>query len=889
MKVLGWNISFKRQTSPAKFDAVNITSAEAGRGDYRAPANIAGFLARYTEYVAICSDINATNVAAVPQRLYRKKRKGGKGGRAISGERRKYLKLSGPGRGPGAKAATYATSSEDIEEVTEHPAMDIVQDPSPKHTDQSFAFWHVQHARKEACGNAFYHVVDERGKASGRWWLFEMFPQHMAIEPDKQGGVRYYYGRDPADRRVFPADEVLHEMHAKSLFQPIWGAGPLEKVLLSSDIYNSAKTSEAALFGNGSRPDGVLKVHENSTTDEMKRYRDDFNNQFRGADRRGRVFVVRGEAAFTPINYPPKEMEYKEGVRMMMLAIANAYGIPFTFLDLPNANLASSLAGDPQYTRQTLHPRVCRHAEWLTETILPLYDEEPGEMWFAPDNVIPEDEKFEVDKATRFVAGGIVTINEARAEHDLEPIDGGDVLRVNGVPLDVLAMPSAGVGGVDGSGGVAGGAAAPAGADGGEAQGPEGSDQTSASAARDFNGAQVTSAKDILTGVSDGTIAPDAAVIMLIEFFGIAEDRARSMVEAQAKQREQVKADEEERAKREAEAANARGNGEAQGLGEGNAGNGKGAAGGRQGDRYPHNKHRNTHDRESGGSDGKAITLNSDTERAVARTVQTFTDNQLAHLFSAMQSKPMGYRMRAPAARKSTKDTVDDLLKAWGFADFDAMTEGLAQHVKPLVRAEFVRTAEVAAAQIKQQEPSAENFSIENPNAVRFAKQWEKQLLDGLEGFNRTTAELVGAQIAEAIEAGEGVAGMERRIRETFAAHTPGGQPMTEYRASMIARTETSRAKGRGEVTGWAATEVIVGREWLLSANPCEFCAAAYVQHRGKPVPLDEPYFKVGDTITGAGGGVMTVDFADVWAPSELHPHCACTQIPVIGKAGGDA
>ncbi|HML33844.1 hypothetical protein [Sporomusa sphaeroides] len=48
-----------------------------------------------------------------------------------------------------------------------------------------------------------------------------------------------------------------------------------------------------------------------------------------------------------------------------------------------------------------------------------------------------------------------------------------------------------------------------------------------------FNGAQVSSAVDVLVDVAEGRIAPEAAIVMLQAFFGLDENRAKEIVEAQ--------------------------------------------------------------------------------------------------------------------------------------------------------------------------------------------------------------------------------------------------------------------------------------------------------------------------------------------------------------------
>jgi hypothetical protein len=142
---------------------------------------------------------------------------------------------------------------------------------------------------------------------------------------------------------------------------------------------------------------------------------------------------------------------------------------------------------------------------------------------------------------------------------------------------------------------------------------------------------------------------------------------------------------------------------------------------------------------------------------------------------------------------------------------------------------------------------------------------------------------MVSESIAQSIEAGESLAGMKRRIQESFSTTTPSGDTMTNYRAMMIARTESGRATGRGEIAGWEATGVVKGRRWLVSPDPCQFCEAANLKFGTEVTPIDQPYLKVGDTLAGTMGGVMAVDFSDVDSPTELHPQCRCSQVPVVG------
>ncbi len=91
---------------------------------------------------------------------------------------------------------------------------------------------------------------------------------------------------------------------------------------------------------------------------------------------------------------------------------------------------------------------------------------------------------------------------------------------------------------------------------------------------------------------------------------------------------------------------------------------------------------------------------------------------------------------------------------------------------------------------------------------------------------------------------------------------------LLDYRAMMIARTETRLATNQGQLTVWrqAADHGLVdrhttGRRWITAGpDPCEDCEAM----DGRTVPLDSPWiFEDGRAID--------------CPPEGTHPHCFCT------------
>lgn len=121
-------------------------------------------------------------------------------------------------------------------------------------------------------------------------------------------------------------------------------------------------------------------------------------------------------------------------------------------------------------------------------------------------------------------------------------------------------------------------------------------------------------------------------------------------------------------------------------------------------------------------------------------------------------------------------------------------------------------------------------------------------------------------------------------VRELRGLQEGGKGVFSRYQAERIARTETRFAQTAGRIEGWQQSGVVSGKEFLLAPEACVYCASVARQYKGKSVPLGQPLFTKGDTITPVGGGRdMKVDYSDLQGPP-IHPNCRCNLIPTILK-----
>jgi phage portal protein BeeE len=125
----------------------------------------------------------------------------------------------------------------------------------------------------------------------------------------------------------------------------------------------------------------------------------------------------------------------------------------------------------------------------------------------------------------------------------------------------------------------------------------------------------------------------------------------------------------------------------------------------------------------------------------------------------------------------------------------------------------------------------------------------------------------VRASLADGLAAGEHIADLRGRVQEIMTA-------ASNYAAERIARTESARAYLTSREDAWDESGVVKGKEWLLSADPCEFCEA--MAESFNTAPLGTPFLKLGDVLTGTDGGKLSIDYTAIDTPP-VHPGCRCS------------
>tara|TARA_R110000868_G_scaffold15696_7_gene71624 strand:+ start:536 stop:3970 length:3435 start_codon:yes stop_codon:yes gene_type:complete len=423
----------KTATSNAAYMAASSKIVMGDEGK-RQPFSYASAVRSYSSWVYAAANLNAVAVASQPLRLYVRSRDGKKKlwkTRSVSARVKAFH--AGdldhlPSRHVIRKAAEYG---DNYEVVTEnHPVLDLLEKVNPYQNGFDATVLRILYT--ELTGNAYLHpVVDKALGVPVELWT--MPSQFVEIVPGKVDFIDgYLYGAERDKRRLFPAEEVIHfkRPNPNDLYYGIGKAEAAWGAIMSNDEIHSM---DYHFFANKARPDWLMTIKGMVSTEEMDRLEKQIEEKLRGSKRAGRFLTASADIDIKPLSFPPKDLQGRTDI---VEEIAAVFGVPVSMLKANDPNLASATIGFAAWKANTILPLLRMDEEVLNQNLLPMFNIE-GDAFLAYDNPVLSDERFEFEKNRSSVAGGIMTVNEARTRNGMDASDdpAADRLLMGNQPL----------------------------------------------------------------------------------------------------------------------------------------------------------------------------------------------------------------------------------------------------------------------------------------------------------------------------------------------------------------------------------------------------------------------------------------------------------------------
>ena len=289
-------------------------------------------------------------------------------------------------------------------------------------------------------GNAYVLMRrDARGVVQS---LHVLDPRRVRVYVSEQGEPAYRVSEDPLAavfelQEFVPARDMIHD-RMNPLFHPLVGVSPIISAAGAASAGNHILAQSDAFFGQMSRPSGLLIPQTPGVIppQTIKELKDTWTANYGGAGNAGRVAVLPANMDWKPMVMTAVDAQLIEQLKFSVEDVARAYRVPgFMLGDLTKVSYRNAEQLTRIYHQGCLQYHLER-IEWRLDASLELATDVSAE--FDLTALFRMESDVRATTSAAWLAAGVKSINEVRAEEGLTPVKGGEKprLQVQYQPLD---------------------------------------------------------------------------------------------------------------------------------------------------------------------------------------------------------------------------------------------------------------------------------------------------------------------------------------------------------------------------------------------------------------------------------------------------------------------
>lgn len=269
------------------------------------------------------------------------------------------------------------------------------------------------------------------------WHILDAQTTQVMIAED--GSVFYQVAKNllagTQDGQHFSARNIAHDRF-NCLHHDLVGTSPLYACTHSGTVASNIQSNSAAQFGNNSRPSGILMPAEGGIEEPAATTIQDIINKGFSGNKSGQIAVIGGKMVFTPLNVNAADSQLIEQLNFTVQDICRAFNMPLYKID---QTVQTSAGTSIEAINQSYYSDCLQaHIESIEACLDEILQHDAGRrIEFDLPNLLRLDAQTRANINAALVGGGIKTINEARKDEGLPPVDGGDdILRqMQDIPL----------------------------------------------------------------------------------------------------------------------------------------------------------------------------------------------------------------------------------------------------------------------------------------------------------------------------------------------------------------------------------------------------------------------------------------------------------------------
>jgi HK97 family phage portal protein len=326
----------------------------------------------------------------------------------------------------------------------DHPIAKLIgETPNPDMTP--ITFWGTMVGHAASYGNGYAELKGGAQKFDPAMYpdsLELLTPDRMEVKRDLQSREIIYDYTDEGNAapRSIPSSRIFHLVGFG--FDGVVGYSPIELHRQTIGLALAAIEHNAAFFGRGAHPSGVLEYPGvTRDLDKLKKVREDWDRIYSGADNTGRTAVLQGDMKYHPLTVSARDAQTVELLQLTSVQIARLFRMPLHKIQNMEAATYTNIEHQAiEFVQDAIMPWLRRIVQEVKRKLLPLDDD------LFVEHII--EELLRGDTVSRYQAhqiaiqNGWQSPNDTRELENKNPIPDGDQYMVQAqmTPLDQIGQ-----------------------------------------------------------------------------------------------------------------------------------------------------------------------------------------------------------------------------------------------------------------------------------------------------------------------------------------------------------------------------------------------------------------------------------------------------------------
>ena len=315
--------------------------------------------------------------------------------------------------------AKGTSGREKVEEVTNHPLLDLLASVNPSTT--KFQLIQLMQAYKELLGNAYWYKA--RGVKSKKVLeLYSLRPDWITIQTNGEGKItNYKYRLANGQTADFSPEDIIHfkQLNPQS---SLYGSPTVKSAMatVESSVYSTRWNRN--FFKNQAIPATLVITKTKMTTQGKQEFRKRWEDKYQGTANAHKLGFLDGEVEIRNLMASVKDMDFPNLTKSTKEDVLLSFGVPKAILGIEGMNRAEAEALIYTFLSETIEPKIRDMVESLNMFLVPEFG---SDLYLDFVDPTPENRDGTTKEYESALKNNWLLINEVRDKEGLPPIDGG--------------------------------------------------------------------------------------------------------------------------------------------------------------------------------------------------------------------------------------------------------------------------------------------------------------------------------------------------------------------------------------------------------------------------------------------------------------------------------